>query len=365
MAVSALAIQNYALLDDDDCENRILEAKQKLGDRCIILGHHYQRDEVFRHADVSGDSLKLSRYAAGSEAETIVFCGVHFMAEVADILSRPEQKVVLPDLAAGCSLADMANLANVERCWRELSEVLDVEHEVTPVTYINSAADLKAFCGRHGGIVCTSTNARAILDWSFERREKVLFFPDQHLGRNTGYRMGIPLDEMVVWDFNRPMGGLDKADLERAKLILWKGFCSVHQMFKPQHIDDFLKRHPETKVIAHPEASFEVCQKAEFVGSTEFILKTVREAAPGTRWLVGTELNLVNRLHEECKHQGKNVHFMSPTVCMCSTMFRTDPQHLAWALENISDGTIVNQIRVPEKEGLEARKALDNMLSLA
>ncbi|MCI0653642.1 MAG: quinolinate synthase NadA, partial [Methylococcaceae bacterium] len=357
--------QNYALLDDDDCENRILEAKQKLGERCIILGHHYQRDEVFRHADVSGDSLKLSRYAAESQAETIVFCGVHFMAEVADILTRPEQIVVLPDLAAGCSMADMANLANVERCWQDLAEVLDVENRVTPVTYINSAADLKAFCGRHGGIVCTSTNARNILEWSFARREKVLFFPDQHLGRNTGYRMGIPLDEMVVWDFNQSLGGLEKADLERAKAILWKGFCSVHQMFKPKHIDDFLQRYPETKVIAHPEASFEVCQKADYVGSTETILKTVREAEAGSRWLVGTELNLVNRLHEECKHQGKNVHFMSPTVCMCSTMFRTDPQHLAWALENISEGAIVNQIHVPEREAFEAKKALDNMLSLA
>ncbi|MGR9108403.1 MAG: quinolinate synthase NadA, partial [Gammaproteobacteria bacterium] len=348
MAASALAIQNYALLEDDDCERRILEAKRKLGDRCIILGHHYQRDEVFRHADVTGDSLKLSRYAAQSQAETIVFCGVLFMAEVADILSRPEQNVVLPDLAAGCSMADMANLANVERCWRELSEVLDAETRITPVTYINSAADLKAFCGRHGGIVCTSTNARAILEWSFERREKVLFFPDQHLGRNTGYRMGIPLDEMPVWDFSRPLGGLEAAELERAKVILWKGFCSVHQMFRAQHIDDFLRRHPETKVIAHPEASFEVCEKADFVGSTETILKTVREAKPGTRWLVGAELNLVNRLHEECKHEGKNVHFMSPTICMCSTMFRTDPQHLAWALENIAEGNIVNQIRVPE-----------------
>lgn len=364
MADSALAIQDYALLDDDDCENRILEAKQKLGERCIILGHHYQRDEVFRHADLSGDSLKLSRYAAESEAETIVFCGVHFMAEVADILSRCDQKVVLPDLAAGCSMADMANLAKVERCWQELSEVLDVENQVTPLTYINSAADLKAFCGRHGGIVCTSTNARAILEWSFERREKVLFFPDQHLGRNTGYRMGIPLHEMVVWDFGRPMGGLEKKDLLQARLILWKGFCSVHQMFKPRHIDEFLQRYPETYVIAHPEASFEVCEKADFVGSTEFILKTVREAEAGSRWLVGTELNLVNRLHEECKHQGKNVHFMSPTVCMCSTMFRTDPQHLAWALENISEGAIVNQIRVPEREAIEAKKALNNMLSL-
>ncbi len=365
MAASALSIQNYALLDDNDCEQRIVAAKQKLADRCIILGHHYQRDEVFRHADVSGDSLKLSRYAAESGAETIVFCGVHFMAEVADILSRPEQKVLLPDLAAGCSMADMANLANVERCWQELAQVIDAESQVTPVTYINSAADLKAFCGQHGGIVCTSTNARDILEWSFEKREKVLFFPDQHLGRNTGYGMGIPLDQMVVWDFSRPMGGLDQESIERARIILWKGFCSVHQMFQPHQIDDFLQKHPETKVIAHPEASFEVCQKADFIGSTEYILKKVREADAGSRWLVATELNLVNRLHEECKHEGKNIHFMSPTVCMCSTMFRNDPQHLAWVLENLSEGTIVNQIQVPEAEAVLARKALENMLSLA
>lgn len=365
MVASALKIQNYALLEDADCESRIIAAKQKLGDRCIILGHHYQRDEVFRHADVSGDSLKLSHYAAKSEAETIVFCGVHFMAEVADILSRPDQKVVLPDLAAGCSMADMANLANVERCWQELSQVVDVENAVTPVTYINSAADLKAFCGRHRGIVCTSTNARSILDWSFKQREKVLFFPDQHLGRNTGYAMGIPLDEMVVWDFNKPMGGLDKEAIDRARIILWKGFCSVHQMFQPNQIDDFLERYPETQVIAHPEASFEVCQKSDFIGSTETILKIIREAEPNTRWLVATELNLVNRLHEECKHEGKNVQFMSPTVCMCSTMFRTDPQHLAWVLENIAEGSIVNQICVPENEARQARIALDSMLSLA
>lgn len=365
MAVLALSIQNYALLEDGDCENRIIAAKQKLGDRCIILGHHYQRDEVFRHADVSGDSLKLSRVAAESRADTIVFCGVHFMAEVADILSRPDQKVVLPDLAAGCSMADMANLANVERCWQELSDIIDVENMVTPVTYINSAADLKAFCGRHEGIVCTSTNARGVLDWSFKQREKVLFFPDQHLGRNTGYAMDIPLDEMVVWDFNKPMGGLDKADIQKARIILWKGFCSVHQMFQPGQIDDFLQRYPETQVIAHPEASFEVCQKADVIGSTEAILKTIREADGDTRWLVATELNLVNRLHEECKHQGKSIHFMSPTVCMCSTMFRTDPQHLAWVLENVSEGNIVNQIQVPESEARPARKALDKMLSLA
>ncbi len=365
MVAIALAIQDYALLDDSDCEQRIIAAKGALGDRCIILGHHYQRDEVFRHADISGDSLKLSKYAAEAEADAIVFCGVHFMAEVADILSRPEQTVMLPDLAAGCSMADMANLANVERCWRELSQIIDVENIVTPVTYINSAADLKAFCGRHEGIVCTSTNAADILNWSFSKREKVLFFPDQHLGRNTGYRMNIPLEQMVVWDFEKPQGGLTEQQIEGARIILWKGFCSVHQMFQPGQIDDFLARYPETKVIAHPEAPFEVCQKADYVGSTEFILKTIRAAEPNTRWLVATELNLVNRLHQECKHQGKNVHFMSPTVCMCSTMFRTDPQHLAWVLENVVEGQVVNQITVPTNEAVQAKKALDNMLALA
>jgi len=364
MTATALALQQFALLDDADCEARIVAAKRELGSRCVILGHHYQRDEVFRHADFTGDSLKLSRLAAQSDAEYIVFCGVHFMAEVADILSRPEQVSILPDLAAGCSMADMANLANVERCWRELGQVFDVEETVTPVTYINSAADLKAFCGRHNGIVCTSSNAQKILEWSFARREKVLFFPDQHLGRNTGYRMGIPLEDMVVWDFMQPMGGLSEDEIRRAKIILWKGFCSVHQMFRPEHIDQFKQRYPETIVIAHPEACFEVCRKADYIGSTEYILKTVREAAPNTRWLVATELNLVNRLHEEVKHQGKHVHFMSPTVCMCSTMFRTDPQHLLWVLENLVEGHVVNRIKVPEDDAHPARLTLNNMLQV-
>ncbi|MGR9072995.1 MAG: quinolinate synthase NadA [Gammaproteobacteria bacterium] len=364
MSDSILPIENYALLDDSECDARIHDAKQKLGKSCVILGHHYQRDEVFKHADFSGDSLKLSRDAANSEAKYIVFCGVHFMAEVADILSRQDQIAILPDMAAGCSMADMANRNNVEKCWRELSKIIDVEDLVTPVTYINSAADLKAFCGRHGGIVCTSSNARKILEWSFGRREKVLFFPDQHLGRNTGFGMGIPLEEMVVWDFTRPMGGLTEDQIRRAKMILWNGFCSVHQIFQPQQIDRFLERYPETHVISHPEASFEVCQKSHFIGSTETILKTVRQSAPGSRWLVGTELNLVNRLHEECKKEGKNVHFMSPTVCMCSTMFRTDPQHLAWVLENLVEGHVVNRITVPEEDARQAKLALDNMLSI-
>lgn len=363
--MSAVAVQPYTLLDDNECEARILRAREALGERLVILGHHYQRDEVFQHADFTGDSLKLSRQAAASKADYIVFCGVHFMAEVADILSRPEQVSILPDLAAGCAMADMANLSNVQRAWRELASVLDPDQQVTPVTYINSSADLKAFCGGHGGIVCTSTNARNVLDWCFEQREKVLFFPDQHLGRNTAYKMGIPLEDMVIWDFDQPMGGLSVEQIKNARMILWKGFCSVHQMFQPEQIDQFLAQYPETKVIAHPESPFEVCQKSDYVGSTEYIIKTIAEAEPNTRWLVATELNLVNRLAQQFKHQGKQVHFMSPSVCMCSTMFRIDPQHLAWVLENLVDGNVVNQVTVPAATADQARLALQRMLEVS
>lgn len=363
--MSAAAIQPYALLDDQECEARILRAKQELGERLVILGHHYQRDEVFQHADFTGDSLKLSRQAASSRAEYIVFCGVHFMAEVADILSRPDQVSILPDMAAGCSMADMADLQHVEKAWHELSGVLNPDEQVTPVTYINSAANLKAFCGEHGGIVCTSTNARHVLEWSFGQRDKVLFFPDQHLGRNTGFNMGIPLEQMVVWDYDKPMGGLTVEEIQQARIILWKGFCSVHQMFQPEQIDNFKLKYPETKIIAHPECPFEVCQKSDYVGSTEYIIKTIAEGEPGSRWLVATELNLVNRLHDLHKEEGTNVHFMSPNVCMCSTMFRIDPQHLAWVLENLVDGEITNQVIVPEKEAELARLALKRMLEVS
>ena len=363
--MNAVAVQPYTLLDDNECEQRILRAREALGDRLVILGHHYQRDEVFQHADFTGDSLKLSRQAASSNAEYIVFCGVHFMAEVADILSRPDQVSMLPDLAAGCSMADMANLQNVERAWQELGEVLDPDESITPVTYINSAADLKGFCGEHGGIVCTSTNARQVLDWCFEQREKVLFFPDQHLGRNTGYGMDIPLEQMVVWDFDKPMGGLSKEEIRNAKIILWKGFCSVHQMFQPEQIDQFKAKYPETQIISHPESPFEVCQQSDYVGSTEYIINTIADAEPNTRWLVATELNLVNRLHADHKHEGKNVHFMSPNVCMCSTMFRIDPQHLAWVLENLVEGNVVNQVSVPQAVAEQARNALNRMLEVS
>lgn len=361
---AALKIDQFSPLDDSECDARIIAAKRLLGKRLAILGHHYQRDEVFKHADFSGDSLKLSQQAKDSDAEFIVFCGVHFMAEVADIVTGGSRSVILPDLAAGCSMADMANLVKVRKCWDELSQVLNPDETVTPVTYINSAADLKAFCGDHGGIVCTSSNARAVLDWSFSRREKVLFFPDQHLGRNTGYKMGIPLDQMVVWDFMKPRGGLSEEQIRNAKIILWKGFCSVHQMFQPVHIDNFRKQVPGGQVISHPENSFEVCQKSDQVGSTEFILKTVRAAAPGSHWLVGTELNLVNRLADEMRPKGVTVQFMSSTVCMCSTMFRTDPQHLAWTLDNLVAGQVVNRIRVPQAVAEPARKALELMLKV-
>ncbi len=364
MAANAIDLQPYASLNDEDCDKRILQAKQTLGERVVILGHHYQRDEIFKHADYSGDSLKLSRKAANSKAEFIVFCGVHFMAEVADIMSRPEQVAILPDLSAGCAMADMADLDQVERAWRELNSVLDADETITPVTYINSAANLKSFCGHHGGIVCTSTNAQKILDWSFARRQKVLFFPDQHLGRNTGYKMGIPLEEMVIWDYDLPMGGLTPAQIKQARMILWKGFCSVHQMFKPEQIENFRRDVPQGKVISHPEASFEVCQMSDYVGSTEYIIKTISDSPRGSKWLVGTELNLVNRLHQRMAEQDKTVQFMSPMVCMCSTMFRIDPQHLAWVLENLVEGNIVNQVSVAEDVANNARTAIQRMLDI-
>ncbi len=365
MQAEAIAFERFDTLQDDVCAQRIVAAKAALGKRAVILAHHYQRADVYRHADLTGDSLQLSRLAAGTDAEYLVFCGVHFMAEVADILSKPEQIAILPDLAAGCSMADMANLSKVERAWRELKEVLDPDETVTPVTYINSAADLKAFCGEHGGIVCTSSNAVKILQWSFSRREKVLFFPDQHLGRWTGYLMDIPLAEMLVWDPDLPMGGLTAQQIKMAKVLLWKGHCSVHQMFQASHILRWRQQNPTGAVISHPECNFEVCKLSDYVGSTDYIIKTIASSAPGTRWLVGTELNLVNRIAEEFKPQGKVVQFMAPTVCMCSTMARIDPQHLAWTLENLVAGKVVNPIKVPQRDADLARITLDRMLAVS
>jgi quinolinate synthase len=364
MQVAAIAFDRFKPLQDDACDERILAAKAALGKRAVILGHHYQRADVYKHADLTGDSLKLSKLASQTSADCLVFCGVHFMAEVADILSKPEQTVILPDMNAGCSMADMANVAKVERAWRELAEVLDPDAEVTPVTYINSAADLKAFCGEHGGIVCTSSNAKQILEWSFARRAKVLFFPDQHLGRWSGYMIGIPPDEMLVWDFDEPLGGLTPEQIRKAKVLLWKGHCSVHQMFQVQHVLNFRSRYPEGMVISHPECNFEVCKMSDYVGSTDFIINTIAESKPNTRWLVGTELNLVNRIAEQFKPQGKIVQFMAPTVCMCSTMARIDPQHLAWTLDNLVESKVVNPIRVPVRDAELARVALKRMLEV-
>ncbi|MDI6750271.1 MAG: quinolinate synthase NadA [Rhodocyclaceae bacterium] len=363
MQTATIDFEPFNALSDRDAQTRIAAARAKLGKRAVILCHHYQRADVYAHADLTGDSLKLSRLASQSDAEYIVFCGVHFMAEVADILSRPEQISILPDLAAGCSMADMANRAKVERCWRELSTVLDPDEKVTPVTYINSSADLKAFCGEHGGIVCTSSNAPKILDWSFARREKVLFFPDQHLGRWSGHKMGIPLEQMVLWNPDLPLGGLTPEQIRTAKIILWHGYCSVHQMFRPQQIERFRAQYPEGKVISHPECCFEVCAASDVVGSTETIIRVVKESPPGTRWLVGTELNLVERLAKEVAPEGKIVQFMADMVCMCSTMQRIDPQHLAWTLENLAAGHVVNQIKVPEHEAKLAQIALERMLA--
>lgn len=355
-------LEDYYQLPPETLDERIEVVKGKLSDRLLILGHNYQRDEVYKFADYTGDSLKLSQYAAQQrEREYIVFCGVKFMAETADILTVADQKVILPDLAAGCSMADMADIETVETAWQEITRLIP-ESTITPITYINSSADLKAFCGEHGGLVCTSTNAEKIIRWAFERREKILFFPDQHLGRNTCKRMGIPLDEMILWDPAKPNGGNSPEAVRKARVYLWLGFCSVHQMFQPQHVDYFRKQYPDIKVIVHPECSMEVADKSDLMGSTEYIIRTVTAAPAGTRWAVGTELHLVNRLKQN--NPDKEVFFLSPMVCMCSTMFRIDAQHLLWSLERIESGSIVNQIIVPEADRTWAKVALERMLEL-
>ncbi|MBF0127044.1 MAG: quinolinate synthase NadA [Magnetococcales bacterium] len=358
-----IPLEPYYELTDMDLDTRIRVAKERLGSQCVILGHHYQREEVYKFADLTGDSLKLSRLAsARTDARYIVFCGVHFMAEVADILSSSGQTVLLPDLAAGCSMADMADLPRVQSAWHSLGTLMEVERLVTPITYVNSMADLKGFCGEHAGVVCTSSNAGKILQWAFSKREKVLFFPDQHLGRISAHTLGIPLGEMVVWNPEKPFGGNDPEALRRARVILWDGYCSVHQMFQPAHVERFRARIPGIQVIVHPECSFEVCRMADHRGSTELIQKTVREAPSGSQWAIGTELNLVNRLKHEMPDKG--IHFLCPTICMCSTMFRIDAQHLCWTLENLVAGTAVNVISVPAEVARSAKKALDQMLEI-
>ncbi len=360
MNAQALLTQLYDTPETDILE-QINALKAELGERVLILGHHYQREEVFAFADASGDSLKLAQTAARTNAPHIIFCGVHFMAEMADILTADEQCVILPDPAAGCSMADMADDEQIERCWRELSGVISPDECVTPVTYINSTAALKAFCGEHGGIVCTSGNARRILEWSWERREKILFFPDQHLGENTALAMGMTDEDMIVWNPALPLGGNTPAAIEKARLILWKGFCSVHQLFKAEHADTMRRNHPGIRILAHPECSREVCEAADFVGSTEAIIRHVAEAQSGQDFAIATELNLVNRLR--LQYPDKPVWFLSPMVCMCSTMFRTDPQHLCASLLAIRDGQPINRISVPRQQKRWARLALERMLN--
>ena len=362
--------EKYLRLSDDEMDERIAAARRALGDRAVILGHHYQRDEVIKFADFIGDSLKLSRAAASkTTAEYIVFCGVHFMAESADILRAPHQKVVLPNLAAGCSMADMAAPDQLEICWREL-EQMGVRTDalengragVIPVTYINSSAAIKAFVGAHGGIVCTSTNAESIMKWAWERGDKLLMLPDQHLGRNTAWKMGVPLDEMAVWDPNEMWGGLQPDQVKSAKLLLWKGHCSVHTRFTVPQIEAFRKKYPEGRVVAHPECTLDVVRASDESGSTEYIINTVKASPPGTVWAVATEVHLVNRLTAEVPD--KTIVTLDPFGCLCSTMFRVSPNHLLWILEGLVEGRIYNQISVPEPTRTDARLALDRMLAL-
>ncbi|HVH56418.1 MAG TPA: quinolinate synthase NadA [Vicinamibacterales bacterium] len=363
--------EKYLRLSDDEMDERIAAARRTLGTRVVILGHHYQRDEVIKFADFTGDSLKLARAAATRhEAEFIVFCGVHFMAESADILRASHQKVLLPDLAAGCSMADMAAPDQLQMAWRELEQmgiradaVENGKQGLIPVTYINSSAAIKAFVGAHGGVVCTSTNAAAVMKWAWERGEKLLMLPDQHLGRNTAYKMGVPLDEMVVWDPNEMWGGVDREQLKKSKLVLWKGHCSVHTRFTTQQIAAFRKQYPQGRVIAHPECTWDVVQAADESGSTEHIINAVRNSPEGTTWAVATEVHLVNRLMHEYA-PGKKIVTLDPFGCLCSTMFRVSPNHLLWILEGLVGGEVHNQITVPEDQKRDARLALDRMLHI-
>ncbi|WP_433548008.1 quinolinate synthase NadA [Streptomyces sp. CA-294286] len=348
---------------DPDLVERARAAKEKLGDKVFVLGHHYQRDEVIQFADVTGDSFKLARDAANKpEAEYIVFCGVHFMAESADILTSDDQKVVLPDLAAGCSMADMATAEQVAECWDVLTEA-GVAESVVPVSYMNSSADIKAFTGKHGGTICTSSNAKRALDWAYEQGEKVLFLPDQHLGRNTAVRdMGMSLDDCVLYNPHKPNGGLTVEELRNAKMILWRGHCSVHGRFSLESVEDVRARIPGVRVLVHPECKHEVVAAADEVGSTEYIIKALEAAPAGTKWAIGTELNLVRRLANA--HPDKEVVFLDKTVCFCSTMNRIDLPHLVWTLESLAAGTLVNRIEVDRETESFAKLALERMLAL-
>ncbi len=367
-----LDLAPYKSLENSHLSDQIEAIREQMGKRLLILGHHYQQDEVIAHSDLRGDSYQLSKLAASSsDCRYIVFCGVHFMAETADILAnRPEKlaerdgdrvTVVLPDMAAGCSMADMAAIEQVESVWEDMGEVIDTS-DVTPVTYINSAASLKAFCGRNNGIVCTSSNARAVLEWAFQRTKRVLFFPDQHLGRNTALTMGITNDQMPVWNPYEEMGGNSEEDLLNSRVLLWQGHCSVHQMFRAEHVHQFRQRTPEISILVHPECMQEVNDLADVSGSTGKIIQTIENAPTGSKWAIGTELHLVNRLKQE--HPDKEIHFLSPVVCMCATMYRIDLAHLCWSLENLVAGHPVNVIQVDDETARWSLVALERMLKV-
>ena len=364
-SAAACTLDNYLVLPDHTMDDRIRAAREQLGHDVVILGHHYQRDEVIRFADHTGDSYKLSQLAAAADGRYIVFCGVHFMAESADVLARPGQATVLPDLNAGCSMADMAEITQVEDAWEQFISMgltTDDGQGITPITYMNSTAAIKAFCGERGGLVCTSSNAKGAFNWSFEKNQKLFFLPDQHLGRNTGHALGVPLEEMVVWDPYQLQGGLSPDRLRRAKVILWKGHCSVHQRFLPEHVDKVRAAHPGIRVIVHPECRLEVCQKADDIGSTERLIKIVKDAPAGTKFAIGTEIHLINRLARSTPD--KMVITLDDAGCLCTTMYRISPQHLCWALENLVEGNVVNQVKVRDNVKHWARVALDRMLEI-
>jgi len=361
---STCSLDHYLTLPDHTMDDRIAAARRALGTSTILLGHHYQRDEVIRFADFTGDSYKLSKAAAETDARYIVFCGVHFMAESADVLGHDGQQVILPDLNAGCSMADMAEIGQVEECWETLLESGVSADEILPLTYMNSSAAIKAFCGERGGLVCTSSNARGAFEWAFRRAKKILFLPDQHLGRNTGYAMGIPLSEMVVYDPWQLSGGITPQRLRDARVILWKGHCSVHQRFLPEHVDKVRAKYPGMQVIVHPECRLEVCEKADALGSTERLIRIVEDAPEGSSFAIGTEIHLVNRLAKRFAPLGKQIVTLDDTGCLCTTMYRISPQHLAWALENLVEGRVVNRIQVREDVKHWARVALDRMLEI-
>jgi quinolinate synthase len=355
----------YAEMVGEELDRRIAAARETLGERLVILGHHYQRDEIIRYADYRGDSFKLAQLAAARpQADYIIFCGVHFMAESADILSGPQQRVILPNPAAGCSMADMANIAEVEECWEMLTNVLGDDAGIIPVTYMNSAANLKAFCGRNGGIVCTSSNAPAVMHWAFQQGKRVLFFPDEHLGRNTALKYGIPEQQMTIWNPKDPMASDDaEEEIERAKVILWKGYCTTHMRFNVQQIAQARAEYPGIKILVHPECRREVVEAADLYGSTEYIIQQIERAPAGTRWGVATEINLVHRLAKE--HPEQFIFCLDPIVCPCSTMYRIHPAYLAWVLEALLQDEVINQVSVDDETARWARVALERMLALA